>query len=290
MKGLIVLICLLFSFLSFSHDKDKGKHKGHDKHHHEHSAFEIIPLNSPVKEANAKFKLVVPASTEISKVFYKIKNASKIFDLNKDLNKREETNLLTNNEIAVSVSKLPPGQYRIHVWIKTKKGEEHHCTRKKQDFAKFVIDESLQVPIPDPKKNDASIGGIDSDNDGIRDDIQRFINETYSNKPNTKEALKQFARASQQGILNTENKQVSIDLSNKIVESISCQTWIMGVDASIQAGKKLTSMMLNTEARIKAELKSDQNYHGQSRPDSVMDLEVEERNQLCDFEAQKELN
>ncbi|WP_408096153.1 hypothetical protein ACJVC5_14030 [Peredibacter sp. HCB2-198] len=31
------------------------------------------------------------------------------------------------------------------------------------------------VQMPDPVKNDATIAGVDSDNDGIRDDIQVWI-------------------------------------------------------------------------------------------------------------------
>src|ERR1035437_4674182 len=58
---------------------------------------------------------------------------------------------------------------------------------------------------PDPTVNSSTVGGIDSDNDGIRDDVERWIAATW--KPGSKEyfAVRQLARVTQHDITDTDS-------------------------------------------------------------------------------------
>ena len=279
MKNLIVLICVLFTVSSFAKDKDKPKGK------FEPSVFEVTPLNSPVKGSTAKFSLKLPQGFEVDKVKVKLVNAS---DLKKDQKKFEDIKVVNNNELDVSVSKLPPGFYRLYVTVIDKGSKkEHEFKTNYHDFVRFVIDESMEVPLPDPKKDNATIAGVDSDMDGIPDRIQRWINETYATKPNIKNGLKQYARSKQVDLLSVDNKELSIIATQKTFESSGCMVWINGLK-SFKKSDELISKFLNTPDRIKAELKGGQNFHGKGESERQENLSTEEEFTLCDFEASKE--
>lgn len=52
-----------------------------------------------------------------------------------------------------------------------------------------VINGHPVPPMPDPKINNTTIKGVDSDNDGIRDDINRAIAEMFGNDPKHDEVV-----------------------------------------------------------------------------------------------------
>lgn len=82
--------------------------------------------------------------------------------------------------------------------FRIKKNKNEHLYRAKfLDYVRFIVDRSIEVPKPDSKKNNATIGGVDSDNDGIRDDVQRYINENYSDILRKKYAVRQLASSYQ---------------------------------------------------------------------------------------------
>ena len=275
MKVLILALVTMMSLAAFS-DSEKEKRddrkdvkkelKGHPK---PLSAFDVIPLNSPVKESTAKFLLKVPSGFEIDEVKYKVKNASHLFEKDRP---HQYINLIDGpqgKELHISVSKLPPGFYQLFVKVKDKKNKEHEYKNKYKDHAMFVVDSSLEVKMPDPKINNATLLGIDSDKDGIRDDVQRWINESLSNKPaELKLAYKQYAVAMQASLPTSSDKQASILASHGVLKAQGCITHIsreLGI-STIEKNKKreqVDMIYLNTKVRIEAELKADENFHGQ---------------------------
>ncbi len=284
MRSFIVLMCVLFSLSVLADNKGK--------HNHQPFSFEVTPLNSPVKGSTAKFNLKLPAGFEVDKIKVKLVNAN---DLNKDQKKFEDISVV-GNELDVGVSKLPPGFYRLYVKVRDKKNKnELDFKTKFHDFVRFVIDESLQVPMPNEKENNKTLGGVDKDGDGIRDDIQRVINETFANKPNTKLAAKQMATASQLDLLQSVDVASTIIATDKYSEALYCMDWV-APKATREFNKKLTTLMRNTELRIRKSLQTDQFYHGQGQAKSILALEAadprthsqKDYSPLCDFNAQKE--
>lgn len=266
-----MLFCLLISFSALTDNKGKPEY-------HQPSVFEVVPLNSPVKESAAKFQLKLPTGFEVDKIQVKLKDAKDLFDRKKT---KFENTSVSNNILSVSVSKLPPGFYRLYVkvWDKKNKGE-HYFKSKHHDYVRFVIDESLQVPMPDPAKNNATVAGVDSDNDGIRDDIQRWINETYTSEPKAKLAMKQYATSYQLELTTVDNKEQSIQAIFNSTDADQCLKGMIGLDSAIEARDKLIGRYLNTKARLAAEKKADLNFHGQGgvAPDNQL--------ALCQFELE----
>jgi hypothetical protein len=255
MIKLTLLIGILFSNQVFAKNI-----KNHNKF--TPSEFEVIPLNSPVKESYAKFSLKLPNGFLINHIKIKLVNAH---DLNRDLKKFEDVNVTNNNQVEVNVSKLPPGFYRLYVKVKEKtKQKEHEFKTQYHDFVRFIIDESLEVAMPDPKKNNSTLAGIDSDRDGIRDDVQRWINESYPDSLKKRLALKQSARDFQLDLLSFENKELSIQAAKQGLNSSNCIDYIFGLEEASKISKKFQALFLNTNERILAEMKGNQNFSGQS--------------------------
>lgn len=230
LKILIFALVTLMSLSVFSdpHNKEKkdtwkNEKKEFNRHPKPLSSFDVVPLNSPVKEPTAKFLLKVPKGFDIDEVRYKIRSSSRRLEKDKPHQKINLINGSQGKELHVSVSKLPPGFYQLFVKVIDRKHREHNYKTKFKDYAVFVVDNTLEVKMPDPKINNATLLGVDSDNDGIRDDVQRWINEEFSNKPlDLKLAFKQYATDVQTSMPTSNDKAASILTSHAALKSQSC--------------------------------------------------------------------
>lgn len=263
------------SLAAFS-DSDKesrGDRKDDKRELKEHpkplSVFDVIPLNSPVKESVAKFLLKVPNGFEIDEVKYKIQNANHRFERETSHQKINLVNGPQGKELQIPISKLSPGFYKLYVKVIDRKRKEHVYHSRFRDHAKFAIDQTLEVKMPDPKINNATLLGVDSDNDGIRDDVQRWINENYSATPEIKLAIKQFGTEVQSSLNAASDKNVSIQASFKLINAQVCYSEISRQQGTPskqvkENRKKVEALYLNTRTRIEAFIKSNENFNGQT--------------------------
>lgn len=271
MKVLILTVATIISLPVFSDSikKSHNNHHAYDRHPKSLAIFDVVPTNSPVKESLAKFLLKIPKGFEVDEVQYKVRNASRRFDKDYPYQKINLISGPQGKELHISISKLSPGFYKLFVKVRDRKKNEHFYKTKFKDHAMFVVDNSVEVKLPDPKINDATLLGVDSDNDGIRDDVQRWINENFSSKPKeVKLALKQYAIDMQSSLLSSSDKTASIQATNAALKSQGCLSHI-GKELDISAKerneyrKKVELMYLNTKERIEADLKASENFHGQ---------------------------
>jgi hypothetical protein len=200
------------------------------------------PINSPVKETYLKVKL--EGFSSISEVLFKPKNGG------------SETAGEVVKEGSAYIGKfkasfLSPGKYEYRVKIRTASGGSQQNEAASVAFINFEIDSSLGVADPG-EAGKKTLAGIDSDNDGVRDDVQRWINEEYpmSTSPSTHQALKQGAKTMQAIVLNSENRAAAIQAQIKDLEAASCLWWIKGADTKIE--KLARAHFYNTPERIQA--------------------------------------
>ena len=106
----------------------------------------------------------------------------------------------------------------------------------------------------------ATLAGIDSDGDGVRDDVQRWIALNILDSVRHREALRSVARASQLAI-TAKTKEQSIEAANVGVRSIECLSYL-GV-RKLGLWKEVQALMLNTEARIIAMDAHSRRIHGE---------------------------
>ena len=247
------------------------------------STFEVISINSPVKDGLARFLIKSPPDFKIQQLKFKIHNANELIQKEKEYVISKLINGPHGKELQVNMKDQPPGFYRLHVKVKTKKdkGEEFQYKSAYLDYARFVLEAAKPgVPMPDPVQNKATVAGIDSDNDGIRDDVQIWIDSTYSEKPLVRLATRQMAASFQLRILSVHDKALSILATRNYLNSMSCLEAIVGFDEETPIRRKLKDLYLNTKERLYADIKASGNFNGQSdfSPDGL-----DEKKEICSF-------
>lgn len=240
--------------------------------------LETTVINSPVKETYLKVKL--EGFESISEVNFKPKNGG--IEIPGEVLK--ESNTFIGR---LKVSNLKPGSYEYRIKVKVPSGKSANNEAASLDFITFVIDSSLEVSDPGEAGN-KTLSGIDSDKDGVRDDVQRWINEEYplSSVPSTNRALKQNAKILQIMIQNSNIRALAKQYQDKSLEAASCLWWIRGVRNQIYQNAR--ARLFNTPERIQANLKVEEYSRGASRPTSLQNVDIDQQNQFCEFQAIKE--
>lgn len=111
------------------------------------------------------------------------------------------------------------------------------------------------VPLPpDPSEaGKATIAGIDSDGDGVRDDIQRYIALSYPNSERTRAGLTQYAKVQETFLIQANNKTGAISAARTRDGAKACLYYILGVsDQSFRTTDELRARLLNTANRSRA--------------------------------------
>lgn len=117
---------------------------------------------------------------------------------------------------------------------------------------------------PDPgEAGKQTLAGIDSDHDGVRDDVQRYIALTYPDSAKTRAALTQDAKVVQSELLDANSKQLSMQHSDEDDKASACLNYLVGLDNSITMQKNLESVILNTDDRSRAYFKYDDQLGGE---------------------------
>jgi len=113
---------------------------------------------------------------------------------------------------------------------------------------------------PDPgPAGKLTLAGIDSDNDGVRDDVQRWIALNYPNSQKTRAALGQLSQDYQKFILDSANVMLIYEDARLMDRTQSCLIYVSN-NPTARIGLK--SQMLNTYARSKAFMQADSHLSG----------------------------
>lgn len=122
-------------------------------------------------------------------------------------------------------------------------------------------DSGYNLP-PDPgDAGKASLAGIDSDGDGIRDDIQRYIFLTYPDSRKIRAALRQAAVALQKIILGSPDVETALYITELEARASECIRYIRPEDGR-EIDNMLLAEFLNTIDRSRAYLAYDSQLSG----------------------------
>ena len=109
----------------------------------------------------------------------------------------------------------------------------------------IVINRHTLPPEPDPAVNNATLLGVDSNDNGVRDDVERWIYETYT-EPVEIGLFMQSARAYQKVIVDpSKAHETTIHIDN----SYSCNKYIL--NNNIQLYKKYEYLEIDKELEKK---------------------------------------
>lgn len=128
--------------------------------------------------------------------------------------------------------------------------QDEKIATKEQVFQKLEDEGKL----PKLERTD-SILGIDQDKNGIRDDIDAYINEKYTDELQ-KKAVQQFARVSQLKLaVNLEDEVALKESSNEADRATTCVYKRFNNDPNIDASDvidEIASITKNTRKRLRA--------------------------------------
>lgn len=115
---------------------------------------------------------------------------------------------------------------------------------------------------PDPgEAGKATLEGIDSDGDGLRDDIQRYIVLTYPDSQKTRAALRQAAIALQKIILESPDEESALRNTELEARASEC-LWYIHPDDGNRMDDMLIAEFLNTLERSRAYLEYNSKLGG----------------------------
>lgn len=136
----------------------------------------------------------------------------------------------------------------------------------KRTFSKpLPIQLSIVCPCLPPDPGDAgkaTIEGIDSDNDGVRDDVERWIAVTYATSSRMRAAATQVARAVQLAL--TATTQAEIDAADVAGDRAAECALITDSDNTSVLLELTQIEVLNTIERLRAQDNFDNNFTGRT--------------------------
>lgn len=143
-----------------------------------------------------------------------------------------------------------------------------------------------KTDVKTPNIQDETLLGIDADNDGVRDDMQEWVEQKFSENLNLKNGILQRLRYMQLELKNFNNKKLSIKYSKMISKSKACMgevdTSLSGNDRS-EITVEILKRYYNTKERIQAFRKINENFHGQI----LTSFPRDEALSFCEFEIVK---
>ncbi len=148
-------------------------------------------------------------------------------------------------------------------------------------FFNHSFAEGITLP-PDPgKEGKETLLGIDSDSDGIRDDIQRYIYFTYPKDEKVRLALSQTARVFQELLLSPKDPEVAHKNVKKLYCSMDCLYYIKGgVRNAMNIHSALEAEILNTKERSLKYIEFSNSLAGKTTKMTPID----DRKNCCLFE------
>jgi hypothetical protein len=125
---------------------------------------------------------------------------------------------------------------------------------------------------PDPgEAGKKTLEGIDSDHDGLRDDLQRWIYARFPNEPKKRAALKQMAIVFGKELMINHDRKELIEAHNRSEKAIVCLRHIFG-SLSGEMGI-VRAKVLNTYERSKRHLEINRWYDGMGFESRILPAE-----------------
>lgn len=147
------------------------------------------------------------------------------------------------------------------------------CQASEINFNVINSDYYCQTDDPEPKHpgelGKKTLLGIDSDVDGVRDDVEIWINNSTSNTPGIdykiiRESLKEIARELQESLKYKENANLTLEARLRALNLSFCLNNRKSFSFEATLLKRLNVTIYNTMDRLKAWAKTEASLNGMS--------------------------
>ena len=122
----------------------------------------------------------------------------------------------------------------------------------------------LNLPADPGDAGKKTLEGIDADKDGVRDDIQRWVQTSLVSSEKARLSALQVAKYVQSSLLSSADKARSISETKKLMNAQRCASLAMNDSQNTTVIGQVESLMYNTKARTLAASIADKNFSGQS--------------------------
>lgn len=134
---------------------------------------------------------------------------------------------------------------------------------------------------PDPgEEGKETLLGIDSDNDGVRDDIQRYIYFSYPDNKKIRLALTQIAKEYQELLAEVDDRDAALRHAQKMSDHGDCVFYFQGEESS-DTISALEAEILNTKERSIAYI----NYSNSLGGAFIFGTPTEDWKSNCNFDV-----
>ena len=155
-----------------------------------------------------------------------------------------------------------------HLTPNSRKQKRENAFKKVQDRIESMsatLPPDVVLPPSEGDEGKKTLLGIDSNKDGLRDDLERHLKTVYHGKPEAQRYLRSLYLATQEIIRTANDPDQSIKATNRQLMVIQCAGYLFqkndpGLD-DIYRQHKL--MAMDTSARREAMLKSAKHYRGE---------------------------
>lgn len=122
--------------------------------------------------------------------------------------------------------------------------------------------EPIDLP-PDPgEEGKATLEGIDSDGDGLRDDIQRYIALEYWDEPLVQQGLRQYAFPLQDALIESGSEDLALLNEHQMTLATECMRSRFDFDKVVETTDQLIAQALNTDERSRSYIEYDRQLSG----------------------------
>lgn len=151
--------------------------------------------------------------------------------------------------ISLFVIVIAIGLVRFHIKLRTDNDVKYIYAQK--ITLKDVMGGNLP-PIPNEQINNLTVGGLDANNNLIRDDVELAIFKKYSDSAKNRAAALQYAKALQLELTKVYNSETLIAAMQKEDLAFNC-IGLSGADKSLNATKErekgIADLVINTDLR-----------------------------------------
>ena len=120
------------------------------------------------------------------------------------------------------------------------------------------------------KLDDQTLLGPDKNNDGVRDDVEYWINK-HAKDVNVKHASMMYAKYYRLALENVDDREKCNEMTHKQLDYYGCVLELMEFDKARDYLDKLKKNLVNTKQRVRKEVLMDSHFGGESRVYRISD-------------------
>ncbi|MPV60080.1 hypothetical protein GD416_27575 [Burkholderia sp. BE24] len=125
------------------------------------------------------------------------------------------------------------------------------------------------TPVELSTDHSASVGGIDSTGTGVRDDVEKYIENHYQD-PAQRAAMMRYAASQRDFIINGGTRERAVADMTNVFKSLDCISKLIG-RSGMDDSQIVLSMMLNTKERWQAYSVAMKNMSGHIYMETLRD-------------------